>query len=254
MNKENNIFLAFFMSLCLHLALFAFPVNTIINTISFQEELFFNIDDLNSSVGMSQKRENTVKITATKPVETPPVQQELKVDKPIDKEEKVVTEKKEMVAEKKEMLAPSNEKKIIETESNTVKYAPVENIPVKTGIQSSNSNINHKVELSGTIRQGKADLKEVTFGAPIAPKFLHRETPSYPFIARKLGKEGKVLLRLTIDEHGNLRNIEVLEKADYGFTEAAIEAVKKSTFLPAIENSKPIPCKVLLPIKFMLRS
>ncbi|MEW6571128.1 MAG: TonB family protein, partial [Nitrospirota bacterium] len=94
---------------------------------------------------------------------------------------------------------------------------------------------------------------ETEFGSPVAPAFLHREIPDYPMLARKLGKEGEVILRLTIDEKGNLKDIEIFEKAGYGFTEAAIEAVKKSTFLPAKKGEEPVASKALLPIRFTLR-
>jgi TonB family protein len=93
---------------------------------------------------------------------------------------------------------------------------------------------------------------ETRFGASVAPAFLHREMPIYPMMARKLGKEGKVLLRLTIDEKGNLLGVDVIERGGYGFTEAAMEAVKKSTFLPAKKDGKPIASRALLPVRFRL--
>ncbi|MCS7203280.1 MAG: energy transducer TonB [Thermodesulfovibrio sp.] len=93
---------------------------------------------------------------------------------------------------------------------------------------------------------------ETEFGNINGPKFIYRETPIYPAIARRLGKEGKVILRLTIDEKGNLIEIEVVESAPYGFTEAAIEAVKKSKFAPAMYNGRPVACKAILPIRFIL--
>jgi protein TonB len=93
---------------------------------------------------------------------------------------------------------------------------------------------------------------ETRFGASVAPAFLHREMPVYPLMARKLGREGKVVLRLTIDKNGNLQNVEVIDGAGYGFTEAAVEAVKKSTFLPAKKDGKPVASRALLPIRFRL--
>ncbi|MCX8028337.1 MAG: energy transducer TonB [Thermodesulfovibrionales bacterium] len=96
-------------------------------------------------------------------------------------------------------------------------------------------------------------LLDVEFGSPNAPTFIHREMPVYPLIARRIGKEGRVLLRLTIDEKGKLLNVEVLEDAGYGFSEAAVEAVKKSTFSPAMRDGKPVLSKALLPIRFSLR-
>lgn len=99
----------------------------------------------------------------------------------------------------------------------------------------------------------KAEVKDVEFGSAEGPKFSHREMPVYPLLARRLGKEGRVLLRLTIDERGRLLNVEVIEGAGHGFTESAVEAVKKSTFLPAKKEGKPIFSRALLPIKFTLR-
>jgi len=93
----------------------------------------------------------------------------------------------------------------------------------------------------------------LTFGSGAGPKYRHREMPVYPSLARRLGKEGKVLLRLTIDENGNLVNVEVIEDSGYGFADAAIAAVKKSTFIPPIFNGRTIRAKALLPVKFTLR-
>ena len=76
--------------------------------------------------------------------------------------------------------------------------------------------------------------------------------PDYPRLARRFGKEGKVVLRLFIDEHGRLLNVEIVEKAGYGFDEAAIEAVKASAFRPAKLNGISVACKALLPVRFKL--
>lgn len=92
----------------------------------------------------------------------------------------------------------------------------------------------------------------VEFGSANGPFYHHQVMPVYPSIARKMGKEGKVLLRLTIDARGTLLNVEVLEDPGYGFAEAAIRAVKKSTFIPARNAGNPVFAKALLPIKFVL--
>mgnify|MGYP001079602678 CR=1 FL=1 len=243
MNRGVNIYLSLMISLCVHITLLMLPVNTItIKQTSFNEELIFTLGDVNSSINMPEVKENIKKNLMTKTAEIPPSLQESKVEKLIEKEEAVKQQE-----ELKEMV--DTNPKLKETESK-----PIEYVPVKATIQSTNGNQEHKLGLIGSKNQNTAELKEVNFGAPFGPKFLHREVPTYPLMAKKLGKEGKVLLRLTIDEHGNLKNVEVLEKADYGFTESAIEAIKKSTFLPAIENGVPVASRALLSIKFELRS
>jgi protein TonB len=72
-------------------------------------------------------------------------------------------------------------------------------------------------------------------------------------LARRLGKEGKVLLKLLIDTDGKLQKIEVVEPAGFGFTEAAVEAVKKSTYAPGYRNGERILTKALLPVRFQLQ-
>jgi len=94
---------------------------------------------------------------------------------------------------------------------------------------------------------------ETEFGSTDAPAFLKRQMPIYPMMAKKLGKQGKVVLRLFINEKGKLLNVEVVESAGYGFTESALEAVKMSTFSPAREKGVSIASKALLTIRFVLK-
>ena len=93
---------------------------------------------------------------------------------------------------------------------------------------------------------------DMTLGEPGAPQFIHRELPVYPFLARRLDKEGKVVVRLTLDESGRQKNIEVIEPCGFGFTDAAVTALKKSVFSPARKNGKAIASRVLVPVRFVL--
>jgi|GEM_PF-1969526 len=93
---------------------------------------------------------------------------------------------------------------------------------------------------------------EVPFGSSEGPQFLHQETPIYPFFARRMGKEGHVVLRLHIDRRGLLRQVEVVRPGDFGFTEAAVEALKKSTFRPALRDGEGVDSRALLTVWFKL--
>jgi periplasmic protein TonB len=94
---------------------------------------------------------------------------------------------------------------------------------------------------------------ETGFGEGDSPRFLYREVPEYPPLARRWGKEGKVILRLSINEKGELIKVEVVAGQNFGLTEAAVQAVKKSTFIPARYQGKPVACRAVLPILFVLR-
>ena len=83
---------------------------------------------------------------------------------------------------------------------------------------------------------------------------MRQSMPQYPRQARRLGKEGVVVLKLFIDENGRLVNVQVVKDPGYGLAEAAaVEAVKSSSFQPAKHIGTPVACRCLLPVKFVLR-
>jgi TonB family protein len=118
-------------------------------------------------------------------------------------------------------------------------------------------NSNYRGNTDGNVRNAKKtetqNIAVTNFGMTGAPSFMHRELPVYPIIARRLGKEGKVVLELLINAMGKLQNVEVIEQAGYGFTEAAIEAVKKSTYVPALRDGEKVTSRALLPVRFKLQ-
>ncbi|ACI20429.1 energy transducer TonB [Thermodesulfovibrio yellowstonii] len=126
-----------------------------------------------------------------------------------------------------------------------------------TNYSSSNVETSQKIssnKIASNLKSDKDGIIDTEFGTAYGPKFIHREIPIYPQIARRLGKEGKVTLRLTLNEKGELMHIEIIEGAPYGFTESAIEAVKKSKFSPAIKDGKPVACRAILPVRFILKN
>jgi|WetSurMetagenome_2_1015567.scaffolds.fasta_scaffold00135_12 periplasmic protein TonB len=98
----------------------------------------------------------------------------------------------------------------------------------------------------------RVSVETMRFGSATGPNFLRRAVPVYPVIARRMNKEGKVLLKLTIDDRGKLLNVDVIEAAGFGFTESALEAVGKSTYRPAVKNGLPAPAMAFLPVRFKL--
>ena len=95
---------------------------------------------------------------------------------------------------------------------------------------------------------------EAELGTAGAPAFVYREIPAYPLLARRMGKEGKAVLRLFISERGEVFRIEVVEDTGYGFAEAAKEAVKKSSFSAARRNGVAVTARALLTVRFALKS
>lgn len=99
---------------------------------------------------------------------------------------------------------------------------------------------------------GGSGPSQAEFGALGGPRFLHREVPEYPLLARRRKKEGTVSLMITIDERGKLLKVDVTAASDPVFVGPSVEAVKRSTFIPARRNGVPVAVKAILPIRFAL--
>jgi protein TonB len=91
-------------------------------------------------------------------------------------------------------------------------------------------------------------------GVPLT-QASYRETPRphYPESARREGKEGRVLLRVLIDDEGRTKAVEVTASSGHDMLDhAATEAIKKWRFMPARAGGKPVETWVKVPIDFQL--
>ena len=73
--------------------------------------------------------------------------------------------------------------------------------------------------------------------------------PAYPEFARDAGITGKVTLHVLVGKDGRVKNVKVM-KGVTGLDAAAVEAVKKWVFKPALSNNKPIAVWVEVPMDF----
>ena len=87
----------------------------------------------------------------------------------------------------------------------------------------------------------------------VRPQYKFKADPKYPESAKKAGKEGEVLLQATIDEKGIPTDIVAITDIGFGFEEAAIAALKKTTFRPATKGGNPISLQVEIPYSFTLK-
>lgn len=75
----------------------------------------------------------------------------------------------------------------------------------------------------------------------------------YPPDARRLGLEGQVLLAVFIRDDGTVRDVRLVKGAYQALNQVALEKVRASRFIPARDVAgNPVPCKLVLPIKFEL--
>ncbi len=95
--------------------------------------------------------------------------------------------------------------------------------------------------------------------ALIAPVFdadyLDNQAPAYPAISRRLGEQGRVLLRVLVTPHGRAARVELHESSGFArLDDAAREAVKAWTFLPARRGEERLAAWVLIPVSFRLEA
>ena len=100
---------------------------------------------------------------------------------------------------------------------------------------------------------GGNEIRERVIGTDEGPLLVKMTPPVYPRYARRMGREGRVVLSVLIDESGRLVEARVIEEAGHGFDEAAMEAVRLSIFKPAVEDGIPVACRARLAVRFQLR-
>lgn len=93
----------------------------------------------------------------------------------------------------------------------------------------------------------------------IPPRFdaayLDNPVPHYPTRSRRLGEEGKVLLRVFVKADGSPGEVEVYRRSGFPRLDtAAIEAVRQWRFVPARQGTEQVGAWVLVPVAFSLRS
>jgi len=79
--------------------------------------------------------------------------------------------------------------------------------------------------------------------------------PLYPMSARRMGREGRTVLLVTLSAAGECVEVRVEESSGTpSLDEAAVSAVKTWRFHPAIRNSAPVAATLRVPVQFSLNS
>lgn len=83
--------------------------------------------------------------------------------------------------------------------------------------------------------------------------YLHNPAPVYPPLARRMGEQGKVVLRVLVNSSGTTDRVELRTSSGSRLLDAAaLETVKQWRFVPARQGDRPVAAWVLIPITFML--
>ncbi|UJP05413.1 MAG: energy transducer TonB [Nitrosomonas sp.] len=78
--------------------------------------------------------------------------------------------------------------------------------------------------------------------------------PEYPAISRRMGEEGKLVLRVELDENGRIAAAKVINSSGYERLDtAALTAVKNWQCNPSLRDGQPVRAVALQPFNFVLQ-
>jgi protein TonB len=99
-----------------------------------------------------------------------------------------------------------------------------------------------------------AAAPEPAFTAPIfAADYLDNPPPVYPALSRRVGEQGRVVLRVLVGPKGKADDVEIRSSSGhFRLDEVARDTVRRWRFVPAKRGEQAVPAWVLIPISFKL--
>ncbi|MGE0821364.1 MAG: energy transducer TonB [Candidatus Binatia bacterium] len=103
-------------------------------------------------------------------------------------------------------------------------------------------------------RVGRGTRQGNGAGNSARPDYQVNPKPLYPLIARRLGAQGEVLLRVRVREDGSVAEVELARSSGFALLdESATRTVRENwRFIPARLDGEPVESWVEVPIKFVL--
>ena len=98
------------------------------------------------------------------------------------------------------------------------------------------------------------EMGPVTLSSELSVSCPKLTAPTYPAISRRMGEEGKLVLRVELDESGHIDEAQVIDSSGYArLDNAALEAVKNWQCRPSMRNGQPVRAIALQPFNFVLQ-
>lgn len=85
--------------------------------------------------------------------------------------------------------------------------------------------------------------------------YVENPPPAYPALSRRLGEQGRVILRVLVNPAGSADDVQVRSSSGHPRLDAAArDTVRGWKFVPARRGGQPVAAWVLIPISFRLES
>ena len=83
--------------------------------------------------------------------------------------------------------------------------------------------------------------------------YLENPAPAYPTLSRRLGEQGRVVLRVLVNPGGRAQDVQIRTSSGSArLDDSALETVRRWKFIPAKQGPEPVSAWVLIPISFRL--
>lgn len=96
-------------------------------------------------------------------------------------------------------------------------------------------------------------VESVVTQARFDADYLRNPAPPYPPLAKRMGEQGKVVLRVSVNPQGTADSVEVkTSSGSQRLDDSAVNTVRTWKFIPAKRGGLPVQSWVLVPIIFKL--
>ncbi|TXI17886.1 MAG: energy transducer TonB [Nitrosomonas sp.] len=153
---------------------------------------------------------------------------------------------------RKPEIQPKREERLAAKSSVIPKQQVAETLP-EPFAEPSAEQFNETTQ-SVAAQPAQMPAEPVTLSSELSVSCPKLTAPAYPAISRRMGEEGKLVLRVELDEKGHIDDAKVINSSGYERLDAAaLTAVKNWQCNPSLRNGQPVRAVALQPFNFVLQ-
>lgn len=180
-----------------------------------------------------------------KAIEQPKVEPIKPVEKP-KKIEKVKPKPKVQPVKTKPLISSERES------TTSIQTEQITQLPAKT-TESITTPQQNTTPNSSSPSQSSETKSEPIVLPNLNADYLKNPAPIYPALSRQNGEQGKVLVRVFVNENGKAEKVTLKKSSGYEqLDDSALETVKNWQFVPAHRGAEAVSAWVVIPISFSL--
>lgn len=165
---------------------------------------------------------------------------------------------KEKSTAQKPKLEIANTKTILKSENSSVVFKPTKlesqkkTDDIKQGLKKDKSIKSTKIYHKNSSEKKIGNIENLS-KANYKIGSITNPHPPYPFIARKKGIQGKLILEVFVNEDGSVKNVRISQSSGYEILDkVSKKTIEKWIFIPAKKSGQAVKDNILVPIRFIL--